>query len=176
MWRAGLGVSMAVIEVEAVGRAANPLDTLESVASAHDWMFDRLSQDELAVELSGRWCDFRLQFSWRDEIHALLFTCAFDLRVPPPKRRDITDLLALMNERMIVGHFDLWSEEGLPMYRHTSLMRGIRRASVEQLEDLVDIAVEECERYYPAFQFVIWGGKSAADAIATSLLDTQGEA
>jgi hypothetical protein len=34
----------------------------------------------------------------------------------------------------------------------------------------------ECERYYPAFQFVIWGGRSAADAIASSLLDTVGEA
>jgi hypothetical protein len=167
---------MAVIEVESAGYVANPLETVESIASAHDWMFDRMSNDELAVELTGRWCDFRLQFSWRTEIHALHFTCAFDLRVPDGKKREINDLLALMNERMAVGHFDLWSEEGLPMYRHTSLMRGIRRASVEQLEDLVDIAVAECERYYPAFQFVIWGGKSAADAIATSLLDTLGEA
>ncbi len=176
MWRGSLGVSMAVIEVEPVAHVANPLETVENIACAHDWIFDRMSSDELAVELTGRWCDFRLQFSWRGDIHALHFTCAFDLRVPPTKRRETNDLLALMNERMAVGHFDLWSEEGLPMYRHTSLMRGIHRASVEQLEDLVDIAVAECERYYPAFQFVIWGGKSAADAIATSLLDTLGEA
>jgi hypothetical protein len=40
----------------------------------------------------------------------------------------------------------------------------------------VDIAVAECERYYPAFQFVVWGGKNAPDAIATALLDTMGEA
>ena len=40
----------------------------------------------------------------------------------------------------------------------------------------MDLAVAECERYYPAFQFVIWGGRTAEDAIASSLLDTVGEA
>ena len=135
-----------------------------------------MSEDELAIEVSGRWCDFRMQFSWRGDIQALHFTCAFDMRVPHAKRRDVHDLLAQMNERLAVGHFDLWSDEGLPMFRHTSLMRGAGRASVEQLEDLMDIAISECERFYPAFQFVIWGGKSASEAIAASLLDTLGEA
>jgi len=157
-------------------KASNPLETVEGIANSHDWLFDRMSEDELAIEVSGRWCDFRMQFSWRPDLQALHVTCAFDMRVPQPKRRDVHDLLALMNERLAVGHFDLWSEEGLPMFRHTSLMRGAGRASVEQLEDLMDIAICECERFYPAFQFVIWGGKTAPEAIATSLLDTVGEA
>ena len=29
----------------------------------------------------------------------------------------------------------------------------------------VTVALEECERFYPAFQFVIWGGKDAAGAL-----------
>ena len=167
---------MSVIRLEREQRAANPLETVETIANAHDWLFDRMSEDELAIEVTGRWCDFRMQFSWRGDLQALHFTCAFDLRVPQGKRRDVHDLLALTNERLAVGHFDLWSDEGLPMFRHTSLMRGVGRVSTEQLEDLVDIAISECERFYPAFQFVVWGGKSASEAIATSLLDTVGEA
>ena len=62
------------------------------------------------------------------------------------------------------------------MFRHTSLLRGGAGFAPEQVEDLVDIAVTECERFYPAFQFVIWGGKTAAEAIAASLLETVGEA
>ena len=60
--------------------------------------------------------------------------------------------------------------------RHLTLLRGGTGLSPEQIEDMVDLAVSECERFYPAFQFVIWGGKSAADAVASSLLDTVGEA
>jgi len=64
----------------------------------------------------------------------------------------------------------------MPMFRHTVPLRGLRGASVEQLEDLVDSAVTECERFFPAFQFVIWGGKSAAEAMAAALFETVGEA
>ena len=37
-------------------------------------------------------------------------------------------------------------------------------------------ALEECERFYPVFQFVLWGGKSPGEAIAAALIDTHGEA
>ena len=41
------------------------------------------------------------------------------------------------------------------MFRHAVLFRDGTGASGELIEDLVDIAVSECERFYPAFQFVI---------------------
>ena len=41
---------------------------------------------------------------------------------------------------------------------------------------LVDVAILECERFYPTFQYVIWGGQGAKDAIATAMIDTAGEA
>jgi hypothetical protein len=44
------------------------------------------------------------------------------------------------------------------------------------LEDLVDVALNECERYYPAFQYVIWGGKDPSEAVTAACLDPQGEA
>ena len=53
---------------------------------------------------------------------------------------------------------------------------GVPAASTEQVEDLVDIALSECERFYPAFQFVVWGGKSPAQAIASAMIDPVGEA
>ena len=47
---------------------------------------------------------------------------------------------------------------------------------LEQMEDLVEVALNEAERFFPAFQFVIWGGKSAEEAVAASMLDVAGEA
>ena len=62
------------------------------------------------------------------------------------------------------------------MFRHTLLLRGAGPASVEQLEDLVDISVRESDRHYPAFQFVIWGGKTAKEAVEAALIEVVGEA
>ena len=154
----------------------NPLDIVEEIVAANQWPFDRPSEDELVVEITGKWCDYRLYFMWRDDVSALHFTCAFDAHVPSARRRDVHDLQALVNEKLWLGHFDVSLEEGMPMFRHTVPLRGLRGASVEQLEDLVDSAVTECERFFPAFQFVIWGGKSAAEAMAAALFETVGEA
>jgi hypothetical protein len=156
--------------------AANPLDLVEQFVTANDWPFDRRSDDEMAVEVPGKWCDYSLYFAWREDIGALHFTCAFDMKIQPVKKSHVYELLAMVNERLWLGHFGLWTEEGVPMFRHAVLLRGLGSASMEQIEDLVDIALSECERFYPAFQFVIWGGKSAQDAISAALLDTVGEA
>ncbi|MEQ9449444.1 MAG: hypothetical protein RLN70_11160, partial [Rhodospirillaceae bacterium] len=59
-------------------------------------------------------------------------------------------------------------------FRHT--VRLSERMDQELIGELMDLAMSECERYYPAFQFVIWGGRTAEDAITSSLLDTVGEA
>ena len=91
-------------------------------------------------------------------------------------RGQVAELIAMVNERLIIGHFDLWIDDGLVVYRHSLLLRGISQASVEQLEDLVDISLNECERFYPAFQFVVWGGKKPAEAVEAAILETRGEA
>ena len=41
---------------------------------------------------------------------------------------------------------------------------------------IVNRDLEECERFYPVFQFVLWGGKSPSEAISAALIDTAGEA
>ncbi len=167
---------MSVTYVDTAVVHQNPLDLLEELVGANDWAFDRASLDELAVEISGRWCDYRLYFLWQEDMGALHFSCLLESRVPVEKRREVSVLLALLNEKLWLGHFDLSSDDGTPMYRHTMLTRGAGGVSVEQMEDLVEVALNEAERFFPAFQFVIWGGKSAEEAVAASMLDVAGEA
>lgn len=157
-------------------RSSNPLDILEQIIAANEWAFERRSDGEMAAEAPGKWCDYGLHFSWSHEISAMAFTCAFDLKVPAEARDKLYELLALANDRLWIGHFGLEVEDGVPVFRHSVLLRGSPSASAESLEDMVDIAITECERFFPAFQFVLWGGKSPADALAASMLDCVGEA
>lgn len=157
--------------------SGNPIDLIEGLVVAKEWPHDRRGPLEMAVDVPGRWCDYSLYFAWSEEMHALHFTCAFDMRVPSAKRRPVNDLLATINEKLWVGCFGIWDDEGLPLFRHTMLMRGVPGGvSSEQMEDLVDIALAECDRFYPAFQFVIWGGKTASEAVAAAMVETVGEA
>ena len=167
---------MSASLTESFEPAANPLDVVEQIIAANEWAFDRRSESEMAAEAPGRWCDYGLFFNWSHEISAMHFTCAFDLKVPERQRTALYELLALANERLWIGHFGMESEDGMPVFRHSMLLRGAPGASAESLEDMVDIAITECERFFPAFQFVLWGGKSPADALQAAMLDCVGEA
>ena len=156
--------------------AANPLDVMEQIVAANDWAFDRRSHSEMAAQAPGQWGDYGLHFCWSDEVSAMHFTCAFDLKVPEKRRAALFELLALANEKLWIGHFGLESDDGMPVFRHAVLLRGAPGASAESLEDMVDIAITECERFYPAFQFVLWGGKSPAEALQAAMLECMGEA
>lgn len=155
---------------------SNPLDVVEQIVEYNDWTFDRRNDQEMAVQVPGSWCDYSLYFAWNDEIGAMHFTCAFDMRVPSERRHPVFELLAEVNERLWMGHFGMWADEGLPMYRHALPMRGLAHPTLQQMEDLVETALLECERFYPSFQYVIWGGKTAKDAIEAAMIETAGEA
>ncbi len=154
----------------------HPLDVVEQVMSRQGWQFRRSRDDDVAAEFRGQWCDYSIHFAWSDEFNAVHFTCAFDARVPDAKRGQAHHLLALVNDRMWLGHFGIWEPEGLPMYRHAVLIGGGAVLNEQQVEDLIDVAIAECERFYPAFQYVIWAGKSPEEALSAAMIEPAGEA
>ena len=65
-------------------------------------------------------------------------------------------LSSLINEKLWIGHFDITSKNGIPAFRHTLLSGSDNDFLHKKLEDLVDIAIYECEKYYPSFQQVLF--------------------
>jgi len=157
-------------------RPSNPLDLVERLAALNDWSFDRDSDDELSVSVTGGWTDYNIAITWLTEVESLHIACAFDLKVPERRRGEVTTLLGLVNEQLWLGHFDLWSRENVVMYRHALLLSGGAEPTQEQAGGLIKAAVEACERYYQAFQFAVWAGKTAREALEGALLETVGEA
>jgi len=168
-----VGVAMSIAELDF--SAANPLDLVEQLVSANEWLFERPTDEELAVCVDGQWNKYQLWFAWREDLSVMQFTCAFDMKVAEQRYADVCMLLAKINERMWIGHFDLCAEDGMLMFRQ-ALMVGDNGASSTQIEELVEIALLECERVFPAFMFLVWGGKSADEALAAAMLETHGEA
>jgi hypothetical protein len=154
----------------------HPVDIVEEVAAHRHWHFERSGHDEISISIAGNWTDYEASFTWLEVVESLHLGCAFDLRVPDARRAEVTKLIAAINEQMWVGHFDLWSEENVVMFRYSLLLAGAQRASADQCEAALRIAVAACERYYQAFQFVVWAGKSAREALDATMFDTAGQA
>src|SRR5262249_30924483 len=153
----------------------NPVDIVEQIATIHDWTFERSAPDELTLTVSGTWCEYHISLTWREDLEALHLACAFDFKVGKLRLGDIYKLMALINEQLLLRHFDLLEEDWLFLYRHGLLLAGAD-THVGQCEALLKAALEACERYYQSFQFVVWAGKSPEEALAATLLETQGQA
>src|SRR5215472_6822250 len=148
--------SMALIDF-AEQPQGNPLEVVERVAATNGWSFERAGEDEITILAAGKWTDYQISYTWMYDIEAL-------------------HLISLINEQMWVGHFDLWTQDGLVMYRHALVLAGGVEASGRQCEALLGTALDACERYFPAFQFVVWAGKSAREALDSAMFETAGEA
>ena len=132
--------------------------------------------DEITIVSRGEWTDYQLSFTWMPEIEALHLACAFDMKIPPARRAEVQKLIAAMNEQLWIGHFDLWTHTGMIMHRQALVLPNALTASTAQCEAMLVGAIHACERYYPAFQYVVWAGKSAAEAMGAAMFDTEGEA
>jgi hypothetical protein len=155
----------------------SPLDIVERVAGAADLAPERFNDEELlAAYYAGPWCTYEMCFAYLSDVDALEFCCGFDMKVPGERLSDVHGLLALINEKMWLGHFDLRRDERRPTWRHTFIFRDAPRPAEAQIEDMIGFALRECTRFYPAFQHVIWAGKSPREAFDSALIETAGEA
>lgn len=155
---------------------ANPLDRVERVAEAQRWTFDRTTQTEVTMVLEGAWSDLHVAMNWREDMETLHVAVTFDAKVPAIRFDETARLVALINEQLLHGHFDLWASDGSLVHRNNLLLTGGAEANDAQCEMLIKLAVETCQRYFPAVQFVVWAGRSAEEALESSLFETVGEA
>ena len=165
-------------EYELERETSAPIDMLEYYFSAHGWTYERNGEEEIVANFQGSWTQYELRAIWRDDDNVLQFLALPDIRVGADKRAMTYETIGLVNEQLWLGHFELWATSGLVRFRHAALLESDDggQLSLQQAETLVETAIEECERFYPVFQFVLWADKTPQEAIAAALIDTQGEA
>lgn len=155
---------------------AAPVDMLAALFEARGWPFQAVSDDEISCEIQGSWAKYQIRCIWRSEDNVLQILCLPDIRVPGEKRAASYELIAMVNEQIWLGHFDVWSDGGVLLYRNAAMLGNDGLLSLDQAQALIETAVEECDRFYPAFQFVLWSDKSPKDALESALVDAAGEA
>jgi hypothetical protein len=155
---------------------SDPLDVVEHVLSAENLQFDRTDEGDLAFALTGDWKDYELWFAWREEAACLQLCLALDLRVDAEARAGAYELLSLVNQRVWLGHFEIWADEGEILFRHALPLPDADRPTTNQAAAMIDAAVEAADRFYPAFDFLVSSGKTPQDAMAACLFETVGRA
>src|ERR1700728_5421834 len=93
-------------EEDEVDLGFDPLDVVEHVLSAENLEFDRTEDGDLAFALAGDWKDYELWFAWRPEADCLQLCLSLDMRAHKLMRQTSYELLSLVNQRILLSHFE----------------------------------------------------------------------
>jgi len=154
----------------------HPIDLVEHIAEHHDWEFDRIADVQIAMAVTGQWRTYSITLAWSAFDETLRLICTFEMEPPEGRMGDLYDLLNRVNDMCWAGSFTWWGEQKLMVWRYGLVMAGTQGASPEQIDTLLGAAVMAAERYYPAFQLAIWGGKSTRDALQVAIAEAYGRA
>ena len=154
----------------------HPIDIVEHIAEHHDWDFDRMGDDQIAMAVAGQWRTYSLTLAWSGYDETLRMVCTFEMEPPEEKMAGLFELLNHVNDQCWAGAFTYWEEPKLMVYRYGLVLAGGQIASAEQIDTMINAAVLSAERYYPAMQLLIWGDKSPEEAMQAAIAEAYGRA
>lgn len=154
----------------------HPIDIAESVAHHHDWDFDRLADDQIAVVIEGQWRSYSLTLAWSAREEVLRLICTFDMDPPEGRMAQLYETLNLANDQVWDGGFTYWPAQKLMVWRYGLVLAGDAIASMEQIDAMIGNALLGCERFYPSFQMAAWGNATPEAALDIALGEAYGRA
>ncbi|MES2435045.1 MAG: YbjN domain-containing protein [Pseudomonadota bacterium] len=154
----------------------HPIDIVENLAAHHDWEFDRVTDDQIAMAVEGQWRTYALTLAWSAQDETLRLICTFEMEPPTDKMTALYDVLNRCNDLIWTGAFTYWAEQKLMVFRYGLCLAGGQMVAPEQIDRLISGAVTASERFYPAFQLVSWADKSPAEAMKVAIAEAYGRA
>ncbi len=154
----------------------HPIDIVETLAEHHEWDFDRVADDQIAMAVEGQWRTYSITLVWSGHDETLRLICTFEMEPPEDRLPKLYDVLNRTNDMCWAGAFVYWPEQRLMTYRYGLVLAGGQMAGEDQINTLINAAVMSAERFYPAFQLAAWGEQTPAEAMQIAIAEAYGRA
>jgi hypothetical protein len=154
----------------------HPIDIVEHIAEHHEWDFDRVGDDQIAMAVEGQWRTYSITLAWSPHDETLRLICTFEMEPPEDKLAVLYETLNCVNDNCWAGAFTYWHAQRLMVWRYGLVLAGGQIAGPEQIDTLINAAVLTAERYYPAFQLVAWAGNTPEQAMKVAIAEAYGTA
>ena len=154
----------------------HPIDIVEHLAEHHEWEFDRIEENQIAMAVQGQWRTYSITLAWSGFDETLRLICSFEMEPPSEKLTDLYETLNVANDRCWTGAFTFWEKQKLMVYRYGLFLAGGQIATPEQIDTMISSSVLAAEKYYPAFQLVVYDNQSPDSAMQVAIAEAYGHA
>lgn len=154
----------------------HPIDIVEHIAEHHEWTFDRIADDQIAMAIEGQWKTYSITLAWSGYEEMLKMVCSFEMEPPSDRMPQLFEILNLVNDQCWAGGFTYWREQNMMIYRYGLVLAGGQVASPDQIDTMISAAIMSAERFYPAIQLATWGGRTVEESLQVAIAEAYGRA
>jgi len=170
-------MSNAVEEIYSDISEQNPISCVEDVLADNNWVYSRMNNNELIVDVAGSVFSYRICFVWQENMNSMQVICQMDTSVNEKNRNVAAETLMEINRSMWLGHFELTKSECSPCLRYTCLLQDCDNASKTyiNIQNIVDICLAQCEQHQNVFQILSSDELLDLQMLSLAMMDTAGE-
>ena len=98
----------------------DPLEIVETLAESHNWEFNRIGDDHVAIVIEGLWRHYFMSLSKSNFNDGMIkLVCTFELTSSKDRyRHQLFELLNLINQEIWLGSFSYNQDKELAVFRY----------------------------------------------------------
>ena len=154
----------------------NPIDDIEEIINSYEFEFLRITSYEIIIYCQGNWTNHKVVFNWNPSNNIISIQNNLGISIPKKLNDKVRIMISIINEDLKLGYFIFFSDQQSIFFKHNILLKGQSYFSTEQIEECIDSIVNDCEKYFPAFQIFLHKINNPRIAIKSALVETLGEA
>ena len=155
---------------------SDPIALVARFVVQQDWFLKQTHADNVVVDVPGQWGQYQLRVEWRDELPVLCVHVILDLLFDDVPAERVEMLLSDLNNYLFLGHFRLSPDKRQVQLYYVLPLRGAGGATPEQIEDVVDILLGQCEQAAPAFAQLVFTPDRPASSSRLIMVPVAGQA
>ena len=134
----------------------DPIEMVARFVVQQDWFLKQTHADGVVVDVPGQWGQYQLRVDWQQNSQVLSVHVLLDMLFDDVPMMRLETLLSNLNDHLFLGHFRLSSDKRQVQLYYVLPLRGAGGATPEQIEDVVDILLGQCEQAAPAFAQLVF--------------------
>ena len=154
----------------------NPIDFIEEYVLDYEIEKIRDSRDEIIIFSKGVWRNYEISFKWDSKRKIIEIITYFEMSKKNRINKSIYSLISDINKKANVGFFNYCTELNAILFSYKISIKGQDSISVEQIKNIINIVIDECDRFFPVFFVFFYKKQDPIHALDIALLDTVGEA
>ena len=154
----------------------NPIDFIEEYVLNDEIEKVRDSNDEIIIFSKGVWKNYDINFKWDSKQKIIEVSTYFEMSKKNRINKSIYSLISDVNKKANVGFFNYCTELNAILFSYKISIKGQDSISVEQIKNIINIVINECDRFLPVFFVFFYKKQDPIHALDIALLDTIGEA